>query len=76
MTRRASFAKTVTPYSEVDPAEWTELLDVVRERVRQSTVLEGAAAFVARELYERFKTMTALARVYTVVPYQELDRDP
>lgn len=61
------------PYADLDPRDWTQTLDVLRPVVGSAAALEGAAAAVARELYERFSTTTALARVYAVVPYRELE---
>ncbi len=61
------------PYGAVEAAEWTRTLDAVRGKLTASVALEGAAAAVARELYERFEATTALARVYAVVPYKDLE---
>jgi hypothetical protein len=63
----------VPPYADVETTEWTRTLDSLRGMVAKTTALESAAAMVARELYDTFEATTALARVYAVVPYRDLD---
>lgn len=60
-------------YAALDPAAWTKTLDALRGEVGKTAALEGAAALVSRELYDTFSASTALARVYAVVPYRDLD---
>jgi hypothetical protein len=63
----------VPPYSDVDPTTWTRTLDTLRGTVGKTAALESAASIVARELYETFEDTTALARVYAVVAYRDLE---
>lgn len=61
------------PYADVEPADWAQTLEALRPQLSRATALEGAAALVAKTLYERFDGTTALARVYAVVPYREIE---
>lgn len=61
------------PYADVESTDWAKTLDGLRSRVGKATALEGAAALVARQLYESFSDTTALARVYAVIPYRDLE---
>ena len=63
----------MTAYADLDPLEWSRTLRSVEQQVEQSGALEVAGTIVARELFEHFSGATALARVYAVVPYCDLD---
>lgn len=61
------------PYADVEPATWAKTLENLRPGLAGATALEHAAALVARFLYDHFEAGTALARVYAVVPYRDLE---
>jgi hypothetical protein len=60
-------------YADSDPSAWSQTLDKLRGRVGKAAALEAAAREVSRELYETYAATTALARIYAVVPYSELE---
>jgi hypothetical protein len=62
-------------YATVEASEWGEILDSLRDSLRQSHTLEEGAQLVARTLRDGFADTTALARVYAIIPYDELPGD-
>lgn len=62
-------------YADIGPAAWATVLDELREQLRPCTSLEAVAATTASYLYATFSETTALARVYTLLPFRDLPRD-
>jgi hypothetical protein len=59
-------------FAEADNAAWTSTLDDLRARLRDCGTLECAAREVSRQLHERFRESTVLARVYALVKHGEV----
>ena len=60
-------------YADPDLLVWMSVLAPMRSGIATATSFESAADVVVRELYQRYEESTALARIYLVVPYGQLD---